>query len=241
MFGIARAANLMKSLICVTALVLGGAFVSGCATVNVGAVAGGAASSLNDASHSAPQRELRTVSTAFVDQAEDAGWSDSHQMNRAARRAIDTLLHGRSDVSAEVQPNRSAAFMDRHGFLNLSPDEAADMLSAEIRQARLGVRAVNAAAGAVATGPVRASWSRRDDVRAVESVVRAAHQAFAMLNRISADAEPGMSETARLQVRRELSAFGLELDRLSEAADAVSAPYSNAPHADDTQSGSVVG
>jgi len=226
----------MKSLICVTVLVLGGALASGCATINVGAVAGRAAASADHASRSEPQRELREASSAFIGRAEDAGWSDSDRMHRAARRALDVLIHGRGDGAGDGSPTLSTAFVDQHNFRDLTPDEAADILSVEIREARLGVRAVNAAAGAVATGPVRASWSRREDVRAVESVVRAAHQAYTLLDRISAEAEAGMSEPARLRVRRELSAFGLELERLSQAADAVSVTRPN-----DAEPVSVVG
>lgn len=214
----------MNRLICAGALVFGGLAASGCATVNVGATAGSVAASFEETSASGAQQELRAASSAFVVQAEEAGWSDADGMGRAARRTLDTLIHGR-DAAAEAESvSRSALYLEARSLDGAAGAAVRDALVADIGAARRGVRAINALAGAVAAGPERASWSRREDVRAVEDVVRAARQSYALFTDVAADAEPRLDSDGVAAVRRELAAFDLELDRLSVAADALSLP-----------------
>ncbi len=215
----------MKKTAFCAALIASGSMAPGCATVSVGAVAGEAAGQAETASATAAQQQLRASSAAFTDHAAAAGWVQPGAEGGAARQALDVLIHGFRSVDeagVDEAPRPADVFVQSREYDVASPDAVAASLAGEIREARARVRAVNTAAADVVLGPERHSWSRREDVRAAESVVQAARRARTTFRDVSNVVENRLDESGRAVVERELAAFDVELDRLSEAADALS-------------------
>jgi hypothetical protein len=188
--------------------------------VTVGAVAGDAAQRVEAGTATPAQLHLRRASKAFTDHAAAAGWVEQSGTG-AARQALDVLIHGLDDAE-KAEPRAADAFIEARGYGSASPAEQAEWLESEIREARAGVRTVNAAAAIVVLGPERAAWSRREDVLAAEAVVRAAHRARTVLRDAAGALGEGVDEAGRAAIDGELANLDLELERLSEAADALS-------------------
>jgi hypothetical protein len=206
------------------ALFMTGTIVGGCATVSVVSVAGEAAEDAQAAASSPAQLRLRAASAEFAEHADQAGWADPAQGEGAARLALDVLLHGREaaedDDEARLSP--AAQFIQDRAYDVADPEDVTASLAAEIREARIRVRAVNAAAAQVVVGPSRPAWSRREDVRSAETVVQLARRARAMFRDVNESVGERLDREDRGVLRRELEAFEVELSRLSSAADALS-------------------
>jgi hypothetical protein len=206
------------------ALFMVGTLGSGCATVSVVSVAGEAAGDAQAAAASPEQQRLRASSDEFASHASEVGWADPDQGDGAARQALDVLLHGRgsAEQSDEARLTPAALFIEDRAYDIAESADVTASLAAEIREARIRVRAVNAAAAQVVLGPSRPAWSRRADVRAAETVVQLARRARAMFREVDDTVGERLSRDERDVVRRELDAFEVELTRLSSAADALS-------------------
>jgi hypothetical protein len=207
-----------KTALC-AALVATGVFSQGCATVRIGAVAGEAASQI-DASTPA-QSLLRDSSKAFTDHAIAVGWTEPAGDEDATQQALDVLIHGRGKTVAPAS-HPADAFIRLRAYDVAQPGAVAASLQTEIRQARVAVRAVNTAAATVVLGPERTAPSRRDDVTAAEAVVRAAHRTRMVFHDVRDALAPRLDDAGRATVDRELAAFDVELEHLSQAADALS-------------------
>ncbi|MGD2133576.1 MAG: hypothetical protein PVI23_12350 [Maricaulaceae bacterium] len=195
--------------------------VGGCATVNIGAITGDAA---RRAEATAPaQADLRAASADFEDFAKEASLAEDTGMGGAARRALNVLLHGRSDAEETEIDDPVATFMEARGFSTDEAQATAIALSQDIREARVRVRSVSTAASEVAAGPPRESWERREDLRAAENVVRLARRSHMLFRGVSEQIAPALDRDTRSELDRELAAFTVELDNLSDAADALSA------------------
>lgn len=187
----------------------------------MGMVAGDAAQQAQASAANPQQRVLRETSASFATHAEEAGWSDGESMSGAALRAFNVLIHGRASADAGETADPAAAFIEARAYEVADPVDVAASLAAEIREARVGVRAVNAASAAVLMGPARPAWSRREDVRAAEVVVEKARHARTLFRDVSIDVAPRLDASARELIDGELAEFDVELHRLSLAADAL--------------------
>jgi len=204
-----------------------GVFGSGCATVSVVGMTGEAAEQAEASAATPAQQRLRASSAEFAAHASEAGWADTETVGGAARRAFTVLLHGRdaadaSDETRQAVLSPAEAFVRDRAYDVADPVDVTASLAAEIREARVGVRAVNAAAAEVVQGPERPAWSRREDVRAAETVVQLARRARTMFRDVSGVVDDRLEADQVAMVRGELDAFDVELDRLSAAADALS-------------------
>jgi hypothetical protein len=205
------------------ALFLIGTLAGGCATVSVVSVAGEAADDAATAAASPAQQRLRASSAEFATHSEQVGWADPGRTDGAARQALDMLLHGReAATAADERRSPAEAFIEARAYDVADPADVTASLAAEIREARIRVRAVNAAAAQVVMGPTRTAWSRREDVRAAEDVVQLARRARAMFRDVNDEVGDRLTREDRDVLRRELDAFEVELSRLSSAADALS-------------------
>jgi hypothetical protein len=195
--------------------------------VTVIGVAGDAASDVEAAAANPAQQGLRVASASFASTAAAEGWVVEDD-GGVARDALDMLLNGRSsDESAgtdEATASPAEAFIKAKGLDSIEPTQAAAALAAEVREARVRVRAVNAAAAQVVIGPERPSWARREDVRAAETVVKLARQARSLFRQVDDVIAADLSSDQQNAVRDELADFDVELSRLSAAADALSQP-----------------
>jgi hypothetical protein len=215
----------MRNTVFCAALLMATTLASGCATVSVVGVAGEAASDIQTASATPEQARLRSASADFAAHAREAGWSDPDAQGSVAREAIDVLLHGRGPDSETVagEDDPAAVFIKARAYDVAPPEDVAASLAAEIREARVRVRAVNAAAAQVVLGPERPAWARREDVRAAESVVQLARRARGLFREVSDEVADRLDRESRDMVRREIEALDVELTQLSAAADALSA------------------
>jgi hypothetical protein len=205
------------------ALVLG-TLSSGCATVSVVSAVGETAEQVEAAAATPAQQQLRAASVEFSSHAEQAGWAEGNTTGEAAREALDVLLHGRDSEEGEAASLTPAeTFIQTRAYDVADPTDVTASLAAEIREARVRVRAVNAAAAQVVMGPPRPVWARREDVRAAESVVQLARRTRAMFNQVSDEVGDRLDSAGRMVLQRELDALDQELTRLSAAADALSA------------------
>lgn len=214
----------MRNLAASAALAVSATLASGCATVSVVGVAGEVAGEVETASATADQQRLRSVSTEFAAHAADAGWFDPETAGAMAREAIDVLLHGRETGSGAAASAGDPAerFIEVRAYDVAPPEDVAASLAAEVRDARVWVRAVNTAAAQVVLGPERPSWARREDVRAAESVVQIARSARSLFRQVGDEVSDRLSRGDRDLLRREMEAFDDELTQLSAAADALS-------------------
>ena len=215
--------SMKRTVLCALATLAasGGA---GCATVNMGAIGDEPAAVDAAVEATAEQRRLYASSDAFQARAEEAGWAERGSAGAAARRAVDVLIHGRDSADGPDKDVLTPAerFIEARGYDAMSGADAVVLLAAEIREARVGVRAVNAAAAQVVVGPERPSWSRRDDVAAAEAVVQLARRSRTLFRDVRSRLDDRMNSSERARIAEEFDAFDLELDRLSEAADALS-------------------
>lgn len=214
----------MRTLALCAAFAMSATLASGCATVSVVGVAGEAASDVQTASATSEQARLRAVSAEFTAHAVEAGWTDPASSGAMAREAIDVLLHGRQagDDATSEGAEPTERFIRARAYDVAEPEDVAASLAAEVREARIMVRSVNAAAAQVVLGPDRPSWARREDVRAAESVVQIARQARGLFRDVSSEVSDRLDRDARDLLRRELEAFDDELTQLSAAADGLS-------------------
>jgi hypothetical protein len=214
----------MRILAISAALAMSATLACGCATVSVVGVAGEVATDVEAASATPAQLQLRTASAEFAVHAAEAGWSDPEAAGEMAREAIDVLLHGRTaegeTVAAEADP--AERFIEARAYDVAPPEDVAASLAAEVREARVLVRAVNTAAAQVVLGPERPSWARREDVRAAESVVQIARRVRGLFRQVGDQVGDRLSRGDRDLLRREIEAFDDELSQLSAAADALS-------------------
>jgi hypothetical protein len=190
--------------------------------------AGETAEQAEAASATPAQQQLRSASADFSAHAEEAGWAEV-SAGEAARQALDVLLHGRDAAEGEEPSLTPAeAFIRDRAYDVADPTDVTASLAAEIREARVRVRAVNTAAAQVVMGPPRPAWARREDVRAAEEVVQLARRTQTMFNQVSDEIGDRLDEGGREVLRRELEGFNEELGRLSSAADALSDAEPNA-------------
>jgi hypothetical protein len=221
--------RLMRTNALCAALLLTGTLGSGCATVSVVSAAGETADQIEAATATPAQQQLRAASAEFAARAGEAGWATPNG-GEAARQALDVLLHGRDGLAGETREaslTPAELFIRDRAYDVADPVDVTASLAAEIREAQVRVRAVNAAAAQVFMGPPRAAWSRREDVRSAETVVQLARRARAMFHDVQDEVGDRLDAPSRTVLRRELERLDVELRRLSTAADALSAADPN--------------